>query len=578
MRNLNRTLRESDDALLPVLAEVWKVGIDDADDTAEIIDRLTDAMLDRGRAEQVWELLDENQRGAFFMLTGFQAKMPQPRFEQIFGDIRRMGEAQINRERPHLNPKSTAEALYYRGLVALGFETTESGARPIVFVPEDLLAVLPTHKTSYNNLTAEGDDAEQLTVEVLDDTEVGDVQQADTSLVDDMTTLLAYLQIHNPLLDIDAEEGALYREFRFTEAHLESLYPHLLNPDEDRLAFLLGVALGGDLVEVQGGKALPKRAEVRRWLERPRAEQVKMLAEMWRDTRLYRDLWHVVGLFPEPGGDLDSYDPTIARSALVALLRELVPPSDWWSIESFIAVTKRKNPDFQRASYDTWYIRNEFDEYLEGFASWDAVEGALLEHLVFEPLHWLGLVDVAEDAARLTAYGRAFVGADPWPQPTEPVVKVKVEADGRLLVSRRVTRLDRFQVARFASWVEAGDPFIYRLDARGVGQAAAQGITAEHIVTFIQRVLGEGVPLPPTIKSVLENWRAGDAGAATLEQMLVLRTNSVETMDSIWNEPTLRRFLGARLGQMAVVVRADQWEALRDALTGRGIQVDIRGE
>ena len=42
-------------------------------------------------------------------------------------------------------------------------------------------------------------------------------------------------------------------------------------------------------------------------------------------------------------------------------------------------------------------------------------EGALLEFYLFGPMHWLGLVDVADDAARLTAYGRAALKLGPWP-------------------------------------------------------------------------------------------------------------------------------------------------------------------
>jgi hypothetical protein len=81
-------------------------------------------------------------------------------------------------------------------------------------------------------------------------------------------------------------------------------------------------------------------------------------------------------------------------------------------------------------------------------------------------MHWLGLVDRAEDAARLTAYGRAFLGQTPWPAPADPEDKITVKDDGTLLISRKMARVDRFQAARFTTWVSAGDPYIYKLDAR----------------------------------------------------------------------------------------------------------------
>jgi hypothetical protein len=573
MRNLNRTLRESDDALLPVLAQVWKVELNDTDDTGEMIDSLSESMLEKERAEGVWETLDENQRGALFMLIGFGAKMLTPRFEQLFGEIRRMGEAQIEREQPHKTPKSTAEALYYKGLVAMGYENTDTGARPVVYVPTDLLEVLPTHKTGYENLEAERD-AEAVEIEPLHEDDVTDVQQADTSLVDDMTTLLAYVQLQRPPLETDSAEESALKEYRLADEDSDAVLAHLLTPDAERLTFLLGLALSAGLINAEDGRAQPKRAEARRWLEQSRAAQVRALAETWSESRVYRDLWHVEGLYPEPGGDLESYDPTIPRTAITGFLRDLVPTSEWWSVEELITAVKAINPDFQRSDYDSWYIRNEFDDYLEGFESWDAIEGALVEYVLTCPLHWLGLIDAGDDAARLTAYGRAFLGINQWPQPTEAQDKVRVEGDGTLLVSRKVSRIDRFQVARFTSWVKAGDPYEYKLDARGVAQADAQGITTEHIGGFISRAL-DGGALPPAIKQVLENWKSGDVAGATLERLLVLRPNSVEMLDRIYNDPNQRRFLRARLGSTAVVVQADQWEALRDALGEQGIQVDV---
>jgi hypothetical protein len=64
----------------------------------------------------------------------------------------------------------------------------------------------------------------------------------------------------------------------------------------------------------------------------------------------------------------------------------------------------------------------------------------------------------------------------------------------------------------------------------------------------------------------------------TLESVVILRTTAQEIMDTIWEAPATRRYLGARLGPMAAIVRADQWEALRDALGDQGIQVDMLGE
>ncbi len=261
---------------------------------------------------------------------------------------------------------------------------------------------------------------------------------------------------------------------------------------------------------------------------------------------------------------------------MIELLGELVPKQEWWSLEAFIAAVKESEPDFQRpgGDYQSWYIRNDKGDYLTGFENWDAIEGGLLEFYVTGPMHWLGLMDRADDSARLTAYGRAFLGQATWPTPPEPEDKITVKDDGTLLVSRKVARVDRFQVARFASWVTPGDPYTYKLDAAGIQQANEQGINAEHITSFISRALG-GAPVPAGITRLLDRWKGGPTASVTLEQLLVLRTTAPETLDTIYNNPALRRFLGARLGPMAVIVRAGQWEALRAALGEQGVQVEV---
>jgi hypothetical protein len=564
MKNIQRTLQEDTDAtLLPTLAKVWRVDIT-GQDVAGMIPIISEAMLDPHKAEAVWDALTDEQRGAMQMLTGSGGKMPKAMFARVFGDVRKMGAAQIEREKPLENPASIAEGLYYRGLITEAFEQADTGPRVVVYVPDDLAQTLPLRKTSYSNLAAAPQEADEPTVEPLAD--VAGIQAADTSVVDDMATLLAYLQLHSPALERDV----------MLDGDREAIRPFLLKTEDERLIFLFGLGLSADLVEIQAGKAYPKRAEARRWLSATRAVQVQQLTEGWRNSTVYRDLWHVAGLHPDPGGELDEYDAAVARENALEMMAGLVPKNEWWSLEAFISAAKEQDPDFQRpgGDYDSWYIRNDEDEYLKGFESWDAVEGALLEYYVAGSMHWLGLVDRAEDAARLTAYGRAFLGAAAWPTPPDPEEKITVKDDGTLLISRKSPRVDRFQAARFTTWVSAGDPYVYRLDAAGIQQAAEQGINTGHISSFISRALGD-TPLPQPIAQLLDNWRTGPSAAVSMERLMVLRTTAPETLERILDTPALRRYLGARLGPMAVIVRADQWETLRNALGEQGIQVEV---
>lgn len=564
MKNLFATLRDYDPGMLPAVAETWRVKSKSLTDE-ELIRQLQGAMLEPELAETIWDQLDEPARSALQLLvSSAQSRMKIAQFERIYGKIRKLGRAQIDREKPHLHGESIAESLYYRGFIGEGFDKVDDNLIGFVFVPSDLIGALPMRKTSYKSLEAGAEDSPEAmpTLGLID--AVGAVSRADTSIVDDLTTLLANLQAKA----VPLEAG------QFAPGFAAELRPYLLQPGAGRLSFLQAIAISANLINVEGGMAQLQRDEARAWLEAERAQQIRRLAAAWLETSNYRDMWHIPGLKPEDSGW--NYDAAAARSALMNLLADLLPENGWVSINDLIEIIKEFEPDFQRPNgdYDSWYIRNEAGEFLTGFESWDAVEGALIEFYLAGPMHWLGLVDIGDDVARLTAYGRAFLEISDWPRPTEPDTRINVQNDGALLVSRRVNRFERFQLARFAQCAQAGDRYVYRIDADSIQRAAAQDISAKHIQSFVARHL-DGKPMPLAIKKLLRSWRAGAQTAVSIESMLVLRTTTAETLEKIFATPAFRRFLGARLGPMACAVRPDQWEALRASLMESAIEVDI---
>ena len=56
--------------------------------------------------------------------------------------------------------------------------------------------------------------------------------------------------------------------------------------------------------------------------------------------------------------------------------------------------------------------------------------------------------------------------------------------------------------------------------------------------------------------------------------MLVLQLDNQDQLNQIWETPSLRRFLGKRLGPTAVAVREDQSAELLKALTEADYQVE----
>ena len=482
------------------------------------------------------------------------------------GAIRKLGRAQIARLRPHIDAETIADALYYRGLIGEARDNTDSGIISFVYAPVELADCLPLNRTSYDDLEDApiSPSGEAQPPETLDDVPDDAWQRADATIVDDMTSLLALLQADEIALD----GGQLPTE------SLAKIAPVLLRREGDRLTFLLGVGISARLIELDNDRAAPRRQQARQWLAATRAQQIKALADAWRSSQSWRDLWHIDGLTPDDSGW--AYDAAAARQALLDLLQATLPAQGWVSLSELIDYIKATQPDFQRpdGDYDSWYIRNDDGEFLRGRDSWDAVEGALIELVIGKPMHWLGLVDAGDDLLRLTAYGRAFLGHQNWPPIPDQATPFEAQDDGALLVSRRTSRFERFQLARFANCVAAGDPYIYSVDGASVERAESQGISRQQIQTFLTNQLA-GKPLPLPIIKLLREWDGSPKTSVTLESQIVLRTTSEEEMQRIFTFPAYRRYLGARLGPMACVVRADQWQQLQTRLEEDNVEVDV---
>ncbi|MDE2858774.1 MAG: helicase-associated domain-containing protein [Chloroflexota bacterium] len=562
MRDLLATLNDYDPGMLPALAETWGIASKSLVDDA-IIPQLHRVMLDPQSSEAAWDKLDDSARAALQLLvSSARQRMKIGQFERFYGKIRKLGRAQIEKEQPHLQGQSIAETLYYRGFISEGYDKVEDNLIGFFYVPPDLAEALPLHKTSYEHIEVEESSAADLpSLPAIDD--VKHVIAADTSIVDDLATLLAFTQANK----VEMEDDGL------SPQALRALMPHVYHASSNRLDFLLCLGVSAGLITSQDGRAYPRRDEARSFLSATRAEQIRLLALAWLESQTYRDLWHIPGLFPDDSGW--SYDPGAARDAVMSLFAELLPEQGWASVNDLIGVIKDIEPDFQRpdGDFDSWYIRNAAGEFLNGFESWDAVEGSLIEFYLVGPMHWLGLVDIGEDVLRLTAYGRAFLEMQDWPLPPDQPQSIEIRNDGALLASRRVNRFERFQLARFARWEQAGDTYVYRLDAASIQRASDQGINAQHIQAFLLRQLN-GKPIPIPIVKLLRNWQDGAKTTVSFESHIILRANNEEVLDKIFAMPAFRRHLGARLGPMSCIIREDQWQDLSDKLGDDGIEVD----
>lgn len=545
MPSLERTYIDYDLALLRCIAAELGVmlGAGNPRDAAE---ELAAGVFDPETIDLAILKLDDDAREALGALLAHNGSMPTTVFERRFGEIRPLGAAAREREQPWTNPANATEALYYHGLIGRAF-LPGSGSAPAeyIYIPDELLDVLP------------GFDLPMVDIETsLAPREApGDFARASSAIVDDATTVLAWLRRTEPE--------------RLAALDRRPLVDFLMKPAA--LDFVLALLRVAGIVTAEPLR--PVADELRAYLEATRGQQLTRLIRAWRDAAGYDDLAHVPGLILDPGGA--ERNPVATRVQLLQWLHELTP-GVWYSQADFIASVRANAPDFQRPGgrYDRLYIRREADSaFLFGIEHWPNVEGALLAYLISGPLHWLGMADVTSPQAgealfRLTE--RVFV-------PTasdEPVIiktppqSLQAREDGVIYASRAVDPAVRFQLARIADWLpDRQEQYLYQVSGASLAQAEANGVSVSQVLSFLRRTLPE-----PPLDLIQAIERYGHEGAEVRVGMApVLRVTDAEILDRLRRTPAIARMLGETLGPTAVLVQPRFWGALQAELLKQGI-------
>lgn len=547
MQTLVQTLQDHDRGHLSIIAQLWDLDLP-SDRIAKAAKQLSQAMLDAtptfvdtlpGEAKRVLEHL---QRSG--------GRAPLENLVRQFGPLRYMGPGQRDRLLPWREPASPLEMLWYRGLMARAFADSAGGPQEYGFVPEDLLARMPLAGESTPHPPGEPAIAP-----------VG-VIQAGTSAVDDATTLLAaYRQVPS----FDAHD----------RKHWLSAYLH----EPGTLPLLVELLSEGQILNDD-----PRPALIRRFLQAAPDAALRLLLSTWQLSSGWNDLAHTPGLI-NPRSKWPN-DPLEGRSAALRLL-DTVPRQVWWSLASFIDALREREPDFLRppGGFESWYLQSEDDGgSLRGFENWDRVEGQYLTYLITGPMHWLGLLDLSPDrsAFRMTVPANAPLQASDGQEAGRTVGKAKPKApmirkpsgsalvrrDGRVRVSRHADRTLRYQIARLTTW-EKMDPgaYYYRLTAKSLKRAEAQGLTAAHAHSLL-----EEISAPVGVLQALERWSAHGA-EAEVRQRMVLELESPQVLDLLQREANTARYLKEALGPTSTAIDPRDLRGLQSAALQIGLLI-----
>lgn len=547
MPDWNQSLAQADYGQIKIIAEKWGLQLQ-APDGRSAREELVTKLLERGFLEEKLAQLPESSTRALAYLEMHGGKVKWTQFVRQFGEIREMGAGRRERYRPENDPVSTAEQLWYRGLIARGFFDTEAGPQEFAYLPEDLRPWIQESSFYPREEDAGAQDPVWGRKATPDERRVQ--VQADEWMLDHLCTLLSAARMGiNPVEHLpDMDEG----EISFYQALLQE---------------------AGIVIEGQ-----PEPNAVKDFFELSREQALIKCWKTWKESRSIQDVHQTPAFILEGEPNLD---PPRIRKAFLKWIRSL-PANTWWSLSALTASVQQLDPDFLRVTgdYESWFIKNgETGEYLRGFQSWDQVEGELIRYLITGPGHWLGVFDLAYPgekkefapaAFRISARGKRLLQDTAPDLPEREEDLVQVWSKGLIKISRYVDPKVRYQVGRFCDWVTLkGDVYHYQLTTEGLHRAQSQGLDVPHLLALLKN---HTEVLPPNIVTALERW-SGKGVLARIHPRVILRVNSPAVLDAL-QKTRAQRFLQEQLGPTTIVLQEGSEEKVAAVLIEMGFMVE----
>jgi len=483
---------------------------------AEVVDALTTELGTPASVARALADLSAEERQALETILAEGGRIPSYKLEREFGGVRKpeiYAYRDESARQPWRHIATPTEGLWYRGLIFRTFDVVGNWRGDVYLVPDNLRPLLPKVEKKPPQFSLEAVPAPS---NLLDG---GDLRR-------DIFALLAYLQ-RREVEPVRGDRLPKQDVVRLSEElTIRQDLSDVRNEEEaGRLAFVRRLADRAGLVQVLAGRLCPS-SKTGDWLKMPRHKQIRELWQSYFQDEQWDELLRLpslqvdrrIGYFRRP---------TATRQKIVEHFKQC-PLGQWLTIESFVQSIKRLDPDFLRTpqDYNLWYMYDASGRTLQGYKSWDRVEGEFIRSIIRGPLHWLGLVALDDNriggvptTCRLTAWGEWLLGFSSHP-PAEPAHQpIVIQANFEVAVPYEAELLHVFQLERLAELVQRDRMSLYRLSKDSIRRNLEAGGKIADIIAFLEKASGQ--PLPQNVAYSLREW-GGRYGEIEVRQAALL--------------------------------------------------------
>lgn len=497
MPTLLETIVDYEADLLMIIAEKWGFDLD-INEKGDIAEQVANLILNQSDALEFINLLPQKAQTALKILTDHNGRLFWDSFISQFGDLREMGTAIREKEKPHHDPKSITEHLFYSGLIGRGFFQSAHGLREYAFVPDEILFLIDSHQPppSSNNIPY----VNQKDIVIMNDCK--------DKILDHACTYLSLIRIGKPL------DKLIF-----------------LNPDIS-IAFLNKLLQDCELINKKNGVNSDR---IKFFLQAPRADSFSLLVQDWRKSSTINEIGFLVDITCEGGWKNNSVE---TRSFLLEWIKSL-SSTHWYGIDNLVAWVQENHPFFMRThgEFESWLVKDtKTGAYIRGTEYWGHIEGSYLLYMLTGPLVWMGILIQGQSSDRKvyiskTEWADDLIGGNRVNFRVQQKTQFKLDKRAKIAVDRLFPLHIRYQVSRFCEFInEKNGQYFYQITASSLRLAQSQGLKIQQLISLINKYGSR--PIPDNIFQGLKNWQIKEL-TACFEQTVQLCVNSEQIIQKL---------------------------------------------